>query len=116
MAEERLKLFAQMLIVAVLSVAIISQISPSIVEQQDDTPTQTDLILDSRLNGQQLQVKPASGQPTPLDAPLQSSSGNTDQSAQGDLQKPRQNLQLPDANQNLQPNAGIDGLPEDLDI
>ena len=113
--EQRLTIFAQLTLAAIFSVVVTAQLAPHITRQVEEEPTRTDAILDSRLNGQQLQVRPASGQPAPLDIPLQSSRNQSDQDAQGDLQTPQEDIQK-QQKQSLQPNAGIDDLPEGYDF
>lgn len=106
MAEERLKLFGQLISVAVLSVLFsnlmtndFSAVSP------DEQETATDLIINDQLNnGTTLEVKPAIGQPKPLSSPLQSP-GQTEQQARGKLQQPQ-------TSDELQPNAGSDQIPQ----
>lgn len=116
MTEERIKLFLQMALAAVISITVVAQFSPGLISDTDAEDSETESFLNDRLNGQQLQVRPSFGQPAPLDSPLQSPRGQTDQNARSELQTPQQDLQQPNANQDLQPNAGIDSLPEGFDI
>ncbi len=115
MFEERLRLFAQLALVAAVTVLSVSQLS--LVSLTDDVrKTRTEQLIDNGLNGGLLEVRPAHGQPEPLDQPLQGTPRSTDQRAAGDIQQPLTNDVQKQNDQNLQPNVGTDGLPEDFDF
>jgi hypothetical protein len=93
-------LFAQLSGSAILAVFVATQLfSPSPIsttnEPSQNTPTNTNI----------LEVRPAVGDPEPLNTPLQSPKGKSDQKAAGSLQTPQKA-------ETLQPNAGLSEFPQ----
>ncbi len=115
MSRERLTLFTQMLVVVVLSVVVMSAL-PLPRGTSDTEESRVEGLIDSRLNGQQLQVLPANGRPSPIDLPLQSPGTQNNQEAQGDLQQQDEGSLQRQRGNPLQPSAGSEDLPDGFDF
>ena len=83
-------------------------LQPLIIDEAEEATTPTT----SNPSLQTLQVRPAFGQPTPLGTPLQGTPNDT-QGNRDSLQQAQQGIQE-QAGDSLQPNAGLDGLPDDF--
>ncbi len=113
--RERLTLFAQMAFVAAFSVVLVNQI-PFMTETDVESGSRTEDLIDSQLNGQTLEVRPAEGRPVPLDQSLQAPRDNSNQEAVGDLQRQQDDNLQPQGQDSLQQSAGVDDLPEDYQL
>lgn len=89
--KEIFTLFAEFSACALIAVFVAGLIGLNEADSGTESPK-------SPATGQTLQVRPAVGDPTPLQSPLQSPKGQTDQNAAGNLQRPQKA-------DTLQPNA-----------